>query len=630
MSIGWLFGGCSCFDKKNADILRLKLAETQLTSATFDTLITSVDSLPSSYSIKILLEASTKIAIQPEEFQKKEVCLLKAYSIASRKEKKIILQRMIVFYFEEMYHYVPEVEEYALAEGYRRCRELESYHRLSDAEWVDMANRKAEYLRWMNLFEESLTTRFQILNHYQQKNDTQNTINELRAIADFYRIMKDLPKSWEFNRIAYDLSIKKGLENEQFYLLSGLAFDAYNLGLYKNRIALLKKMLTYNKKEHLLSIYFQLGETYTALDSFDIARHYLRIALSMKDEMGKAEKYRRIADTFIAENREDSASHYINLAMVEFDQHNDSLPIKDDLKLHLPYSSLRSCISYARLLEKNRKLEKAIKTLDITYPIIYSPLVKYNQQDAIEALNTYASIYRKTGNYAKAFAAIDLRDSIQEVCINLENEKINNDITNRYKNREFIASIDWEKKQLSYSNKILICSLFIVIILIGASLLLWWIYSLGKKQLALINKKQQEIDVLKNNKNTESKPNQSVEEELFCNLEKLMTENKLFRNPDISLDLLSQSVKVNRIDVSACINSCSGKNFSQWLNTHRITYVIDRLTDSSNLQALLSDAGFSSKASFYRGFKQYTSMSPKQYLEHKNKQIHNTKKIESS
>ena len=66
------------------------------------------------------------------------------------------------------------------------------------------------------------------------------------------------------------------------------------------------------------------------------------------------------------------------------------------------------------------------------------------------------------------------------------------------------------------------------------------------------------------------------------------------------------------------IKTIYGKSFVEFVNGYRVNYVMTALKNgehkSLTLLAIAFDAGFSSKSTFYRTFKQKTNLTPSEYL----------------
>ncbi len=104
---------------------------------------------------------------------------------------------------------------------------------------------------------------------------------------------------------------------------------------------------------------------------------------------------------------------------------------------------------------------------------------------------------------------------------------------------------------------------------------------------------------------------------ILLKLNQLMTQEHAYRNSDLNLSDLSKAANVSERAVSEAINQELGKNFYQFVNEYRIDEVKARLKDPNcqhlKIISLALDAGFNSKASFNRVFKQYTGNTPQQY-----------------
>jgi YesN/AraC family two-component response regulator len=98
----------------------------------------------------------------------------------------------------------------------------------------------------------------------------------------------------------------------------------------------------------------------------------------------------------------------------------------------------------------------------------------------------------------------------------------------------------------------------------------------------------------------------------------IMNNEKPFLNPELSLPELADLLEISRNQLSAAINKIHGINFYEFVNRYRVEEVKKLMRDPSNkhlkLISLAYDAGFNSKASFYRIFKQFTDKTPTEFL----------------
>lgn len=97
-----------------------------------------------------------------------------------------------------------------------------------------------------------------------------------------------------------------------------------------------------------------------------------------------------------------------------------------------------------------------------------------------------------------------------------------------------------------------------------------------------------------------------------------MNDKKPFLNPDLSFQELADELQFSRHQLSGIINQLHGVNFYEFVNTYRVDEVKKALKDPNKhhfkILSLAYDAGFNSKASFNRIFKQITAQTPSQYM----------------
>lgn len=95
-------------------------------------------------------------------------------------------------------------------------------------------------------------------------------------------------------------------------------------------------------------------------------------------------------------------------------------------------------------------------------------------------------------------------------------------------------------------------------------------------------------------------------------------DEKHYKDPELSLTLLTKELSINRSYVSKAINSITGSTFSEWLNEYRIKEAIRILsaspTPTHSIDEILYEAGYISRSSFYRSFKKITGLSPLMYI----------------
>ena len=101
----------------------------------------------------------------------------------------------------------------------------------------------------------------------------------------------------------------------------------------------------------------------------------------------------------------------------------------------------------------------------------------------------------------------------------------------------------------------------------------------------------------------------------FNELNKLVNTNQWFLKPRLTLNDVSEFTGLQVRDISRAINTVTNKSFNEYINEYRIKHICQSLDaiSSHTLTRLYTDAGFSSKASFNKVFKEYTGMTPSKY-----------------
>jgi len=101
-------------------------------------------------------------------------------------------------------------------------------------------------------------------------------------------------------------------------------------------------------------------------------------------------------------------------------------------------------------------------------------------------------------------------------------------------------------------------------------------------------------------------------------LVEFMDSEKPYLNPELSLQDLAEELDLTRHQLSSVINQVHHMNFYEFINSYRIKEVKSLMNDPANsnlkLISIAYDAGFNSKASFNRIFKQMTQMTPSQFF----------------
>lgn len=98
----------------------------------------------------------------------------------------------------------------------------------------------------------------------------------------------------------------------------------------------------------------------------------------------------------------------------------------------------------------------------------------------------------------------------------------------------------------------------------------------------------------------------------------LFEKEKIYRNPNLSLDCLAERLSISSGYLSRLINDITNKSFNQFTNEYRVKEsqknLISKEFSHYNILSIGLESGFNSKASFNRNFKDITGFAPQEYI----------------
>jgi AraC-like DNA-binding protein len=132
--------------------------------------------------------------------------------------------------------------------------------------------------------------------------------------------------------------------------------------------------------------------------------------------------------------------------------------------------------------------------------------------------------------------------------------------------------------------------------------------------LILLNRKKTD-DLFLLYKTSGKKIEESEASVLLEKLENIMAEKELFKNPNLSLQDLSQELNISSHQLSQFLNNNIGKNFTSFINEFRINEACKIIisNDKLTLESIGYDVGFNSKSTFFAAFKKHTGTTPLNY-----------------
>lgn len=145
---------------------------------------------------------------------------------------------------------------------------------------------------------------------------------------------------------------------------------------------------------------------------------------------------------------------------------------------------------------------------------------------------------------------------------------------------------------------------------------------LGNESLQVIDLPDlhlESVTHLEDNMHKKSQLSNMEMEKIWISLEEVMVRLTAYKDSELSLDKLAALTKQSKYHISETLNRHVGKTFYQYINRYRVEYVLEKMSHLRNLElpvnilSIAYDAGFNSKSSFNRYFKEIAGCTPSEY-----------------
>ena len=133
-----------------------------------------------------------------------------------------------------------------------------------------------------------------------------------------------------------------------------------------------------------------------------------------------------------------------------------------------------------------------------------------------------------------------------------------------------------------------------------------------------VDERIEQVDLKKTEEIVEQESTISQKDILkFDQIKEQIQTQELYINPKLNLRSLAKSLELNEKELSRLINECGNVNFYQFINKFRVEKFKELLQSPKahqlSILGLATEAGFSSKSTFYTAFKAIEGMTPKQF-----------------
>jgi AraC-like DNA-binding protein len=113
---------------------------------------------------------------------------------------------------------------------------------------------------------------------------------------------------------------------------------------------------------------------------------------------------------------------------------------------------------------------------------------------------------------------------------------------------------------------------------------------------------------------------ESEKKEILELIDKIFSEKKIYKDPNLKLELFAKKIHVSARKLSIVINEITENSFSYLLNHYRIEEakkLLESSSDAISIEKIYLNTGFNSRSTFNRVFKSFTGVTPKEYISEK-------------
>lgn len=275
------------------------------------------------------------------------------------------------------------------------------------------------------------------------------------------------------------------------------------------------------------------------------------------------------------------------------------------------YSKADLYLGYAEFLKEDRRYDDAVSVLMDGLHMMDS--VRSPAKKPMMYLSL-SGIYEDMGDPGTALTYYKQYNEEANRQLNLEIERKISSIRREYdKQKHEVELLEWRNKY----NLAVMAFVFAVCVFVG----LYLLYRSKVKNYRQLLKQHQTIL-----ERQETRPAQTAAvpmpqdkmKEMYDRLEKLMYEQELYRQSDLSRDKVAQMLSTNRTYLCSVIKSFTGMTFPYYVNSFRINEAVRILSnpeDNTPIKAIAGNLGYNNLTTFYRLFEAAKGMPPSKYRE---------------
>jgi AraC-like DNA-binding protein len=419
-------------------------------------------------------------------------------------------------------------------------------------------------------------------------------------------------------------------------------------------------------------LFYTLGHTYYSI--YDQANEYTPFYYALaKEEMQKPDFKETYLKGFILFGEGSLYSNMDDAHLYDFytvspsfaDSLRTAIRLHEESNLYIEDTGNNCAIALAYALLGNtaqsrvfeQKAFELTQKLQENLPLVYyiSALIRYREKKFTEAISLAAKgleialaneqnddsesnatvlyhSYAASGDYSNAYKYRKMANELQEAQLRQEKEsrlimaqikydtKIKEEQLQEAKERNDIYSL--RIKYISGVGVLLLIVLGVIIYLyrqqqkayrlLVQKSLQWAETSFTRDATVPSMEEEEAIAATKSTSTFDEKEQYLLMQKVY----KLLENEKLYMNGDLSLEMLARQTNTNVRYLSQAINTITRMNFKTFINKYRIKEAILLIKDTSSdqsLDAIADRCGFSDRSTFYRSFKKETNVTPSKF-----------------
>ncbi|MFA5557725.1 MAG: AraC family transcriptional regulator [Flavobacteriaceae bacterium] len=430
--------------------------------------------------------------------------------------------------------------------------------------------------------------------NYQNSGDYKKAIKDALQAVELYETMD----SWENVAVTYDL----------------LGIINFGIKDYKKALFYAKKGLEEAKTSHNyegeMGISFNIGLYYQNLKEADSALHYYNLSRNLMEKYGNIQA---LAQNLLAVGDLYSEDLHNYTEAEKYLKKSRDIFYDSQVQFGVCYSWISLGANYWRA----KKYTQAKQAYDSA--TVYSQKLKIpSMEEKIQS--GYYQLYKAQGNYKRALEHYEKAYEIKQDLNLEESQKAITELQAKYdiavKDRE-IERINNENMKYRFRNRILFVT--VIFVVLGTASL---IYFLVYRNKSLINLYERNVELARSFPSdpeivseVQQENDHSPLKKVFDQLVKVMEKEKIYIDPSLTVDSVTQKLQTNKKYLSNSIAVYTKDNFNNFINSYRIREARRMILQnpSLSLNQVMYACGFNSRTPFYTAFQKNTGMSPQQF-----------------